>query len=108
MPRLKYGLEWNEEVDGAQIEAMMLRRGGQFTLNGVTYGNGLIFHFKAYWSALWPEDSQTWWTDLILKEVLENQFISLVGPGSSWKTGTMARIALMDWSLFPECTTVIM
>jgi len=108
MPRLKYDLHWPDDDDDAQIEAAMLRKGGQWTRNGVTYGHGLVFHFKQYWSALWPEDSQTWWTDLILKEVLENQFVSIVGPGSSWKTGTMARLALMDWSLFPECTTVIM
>ena len=27
---------------------------------------------------------------------------------SSWKTGTVARIALMDWSVFPDCTTILM
>lgn len=94
-------------MDDAQIERYMIRNGGEWEKNGVKYGKGLIYHFKQYWSALWPEDDQTWWTDLVLKEVLENQFISLIGPASSWKTGTVSRIALMDWSVFPECTTVL-
>lgn len=104
----RYGLEFDPEFTDALIERYMIQHGGQWTESGGTFGEGLIFHFKRYWSLLWPEDSQTWWTDLILKEVLENQFISLVGGASSWKTGTIARIAMMDWSCFPDCTTILM
>lgn len=109
MPKEKYGLRWPDETDPAEVERYMLKKGGKFTeANGKTYGNGLLFHFKEYWNYLWPNDSQTWWTDLILSNVIENTFTSLVGPASSWKSGTVARLALMDWSLFPECTSVIM
>lgn len=105
----KYDLQWTDETDDAQIESYMLQQGGQWTdEHGRTFGNGLVYHFKQYWSLLWPEDEQTEWTDLILKEVIGNQYISLVGPASSWKSGTISRIALMDWSLFPDCTYTIM
>lgn len=104
----KYDLKWNSEMDDAQIEREMLRRGGRFTLKGKEYGLGMMEHFKLYWSHLWPEDSQNWWTDLILKNVIEHRFTSVVGPASAWKSGTVARIALMDWSCWPDCTSVIM
>lgn len=99
---------WDDEWDDAYIEREILRHGGTIIIDGRKHGLGLFQHFKNYWSLLWPDDSQTWWTDLILKEILANKFTGLVGPASSWKTGTSARIALMDWSLFPECTMVIM
>lgn len=104
----RYGLEWAEGTDDAQVERHMIRMGGQWkTKEGLTLGNGLLYHFKQYWSALWPEDSQNWWTDLIIENVLLHQFTSLVGPASSWKSGTIARLAIMDWSCFPDCTSVI-
>lgn len=99
----KYGLGWPDDCDAAQIERTMLQNGGYIRGKG----NGLLFHFKAYWAQLWPDDAQTKWTDLVLKEVLENQFVSIIGPGSSWKSGTISRIGLMDWSLFPECTYIL-
>lgn len=105
--REKYGLKFPEGTDDAQIERSMIHQGGQWTKNGKVYGDGLVEHFKRYWQLLWPEDSQTWWTELILKTILENQFTSIVGPASSWKTSTVSRIALMDWSCFTDCTTVI-
>jgi len=104
----KYSLQWQDGTDSAWIEREMLKNGGKWTSDsGREYGNGLEFHFKEFWKHLWPDDSQTRWTDLILHEVLNNQFTSIAGPGSSWKSGTVARIALMDWMLFPECTTVM-
>jgi hypothetical protein len=103
----RYGIKWKGSTQDAFIERHMIRNGGQWEEKGEMFGNGLIYHFKKYWEYLWPMDDQTWWTDLILKEVMENQFTSVVGGASAWKTGTIARIALMDWSVFPECTTVI-
>lgn len=107
--REKHGLLWDDELDDAQIEREMIRYGGYFTKkNGDVRGLGLMQHFKNYWSLLWPEDSQTWWTDLILENIIKNTFTSLVGPASAWKSGTVSRIALMDWSCWPECTSVMM
>ncbi len=103
----KYGMTWADDIDAASIEKFMIQNGGRWERKGKIVGDGLHAHFKRYWAELWPEDSQTWWTDLILKEILANQFLSLVGPASSWKTGTVSRIALMDWSCFPECTTIL-
>jgi len=103
----RYGLSWAEGTDDAAIERGMIRSGGRWTDEKGEWGEGLEQHFKNYWSALWPDDAQTRWTDLILKEVLGTQYISLVAGASAWKSGTIARIALMDWSCFPECTTVM-
>lgn len=104
----KYGLDFKDWYDDAQIERDMLRNGGYVIHGRVKYGLGLLQHFKNYWACLWPDDEQTWWTDLIMKEVLENRFTGIIGPSNSWKTSTCARMALMDWSLFPECTMVLM
>lgn len=106
--RKKYGLLFSEDMDDAQIEREMLRNGGEFKIKGKTYGLGMLQHFKNYWSLLWPEDSQTWWTDLIIENVIKNMFNSVVGPASAWKSGTVSRLALMDWSCWPDCTSVIM
>jgi len=107
--REKYGLKWADDLDDAQIEREMIRYGGYFVnKSGVVCGGGLLQHFKNYWALLWPEDSQTWWTDLILENIIKNTFTSIVGPASSWKSGTVSRIALMDWSCWPDCTSVIM
>jgi hypothetical protein len=103
MYQLRYGVEWPGDWDDAQVERMLLQHGGYYR----GFGRGLFEHYKNYWTLLWPEDAQTKWTDLILKEIIGHQFVSVIGGGSSWKTGTIARVALMDWSLFPECTYII-
>lgn len=108
MPFVKYGLQWTDEMDAAQVERYMIQRGGKWkSQSGGEIGLGLIAHMKNYWSLLWPEDDQTRWTDLLLEEIMSNQFTAVIGPASSWKTGTVSRIALMDWSCFPEYTTVL-
>lgn len=106
----KYGLLWDDELDDAQIEREMIRFGGTLVAKnkGTTHGLGLMQHFKNYWALLWPEDSQTWWTDLILDNIIKHTFVSVVGPASAWKSGTVSRIALMDWSCWPDCTSVMM
>jgi hypothetical protein len=107
MPKTRYGLNWNDQTDDASIERYMIQQGGQWEKDGKIFGEGLMFHLKKYWTLLWPQDDQTWWTDLIMKTVLENQFTSVVGGASAWKSGTIGRLALMDWSCFPDCTTII-
>jgi hypothetical protein len=78
----RYGLNFEDGMyDDAQIERYMLQQGGQWTIDGRTFGLGLVEHFKRYWTLLWPEDSQNSWTDLMLKDVLEHQFTVIAGPG---------------------------
>lgn len=110
MLKKRYGLDFDpDQFDDAQIERHMIRRGGAWTdEKGRTFGNGLMFHFKEYWKQLWPNDSQNEWTDLIMENILKHQFLSIVGPASSWKSGTIARMVVMDWSCYPDCTSVIM
>jgi hypothetical protein len=106
---IRYGLNFPQDWDEAQQERFCIQNGGQWKEpNGKVYGDGLLAHFKRYWQLLWPADSQNEWTDLILENVLKHQFTSLVGGASSWKSGTIARLVVMDWSCFPDCTSVIM
>ena len=107
VPINRHNLTWPDNTDRASIERYMIQQGGEWEKDGVKFGNGLIFHFNEYWKLLWPQDDQTWWTDLIMKTVLENQFTSVAGGASAWKSGTIGRLALMDWSCFPDCTTII-
>jgi len=95
----RYGVEWPDGTSTALIERQVLRAGGTSL--------GLFQHYKNYIEALWPEHTSNRWTDLMLREILEHQFSAVMGPGSSFKTSTLAKIALADWSLFPECTTIL-
>lgn len=105
----RYNLNWPyEDYDDARVEREMLRHGGYIRHGNRIFGNGLLWHFKQYWSLLWEEDSQNEWTDLVMDNIIKHRFTSLVGPASGWKSGTVSRLAMMDWSLFPECTSVIM
>ena len=72
----------------------MIQQGGYWEKDGNKYGNGLIFHFKEYSKLYWSQDDQTWWTDLIAKTVLENQFTSVIGGASAWKSGTIGRFGI--------------
>lgn len=104
----KYGLTWDRaQWDDALIERHLLRHGGYIKSGGKTYGLGLFQHYENYWQLLWPQDSINRWTSLILKEYLANRFNFIIGPPSSWKTGTVSRIGMMDYSLFPDCTGII-
>lgn len=67
-------------------------------------GSSSFFHYKEMERLLWPEDSENKWSDLILKEILENKFTAVIGPGSSGKTYSAAKFSLIDFFVHPTDT----
>ena len=108
-PILKYGIRFAPDTDLLEIEMEMIRRGGQWKLpDGRLAGLGTFHHFKAAQSLLWPEDDHHRWSDLILKEYLENRLIACYGSRDSSKTRSISKAALIDYWLYPEETLVLM
>lgn len=103
---IKYGAYF-DNPDPVVIEMSCIRAGGQWIINGKKCGEGLLFHYKALQSLLWPDEVHTRWTDLMLREILTNKVTCIIGPGSSWKTHTAAKYALTDYLCFPRGTGII-
>lgn len=106
--RLKYGLKWDADTDDLKIEFAMIRKGGKFELNGRQWGEGLMFHYKAAQTLMWPEDDHHRWSDLILSEILNNSVTAILGPKDSGKTHSSAKYALTDYFVFPQETLILM
>lgn len=104
---IKYGASWNTN-DLVKIEIACIRKGGSWELkSGTKCGEGLLHHYRELQSLLWPKESHTRWTDLILKEILQNMVTPIMGPGSSWKTHTVSKYALTDYFCFPDNTGIV-
>lgn len=104
---VKYGCSWNTN-DPVQIEMGCIRKGGTWTSkNGQKCGEGLFHHYRELQSLLWPTESHTRWTDLVLSEILANRITAVMGPGSSWKTHTVSKYALTDYFCFPDNTGIL-
>jgi hypothetical protein len=105
--RAKYGLMWPEEIDDAQIECHMIKKGGEWTDKGRTYGLGLYHHFYQLFRLYWPHEDEHKWEKEILKAILSNQFAVLMGSSGSTKTSTAAKFALAFYSVWPVGTTIL-
>lgn len=104
----KYGCLWNPVTDPAIIEMTMIRHGGQWTKkDGRLAGNGLFYHYRALQSLLWPEDDHHRWSDLMLRNFLENTITAVLGPKDSSKTHTMTKFGLTDYFVFPNDTLIM-
>jgi hypothetical protein len=99
----KYGLKWEPLMLDAAIEMQMIRQGGTFQ----GYGNGLMFHFKALISLLWPDHVWHRWNEMELEAYLNNRIIGEMGPASSGKTHSAAINVLADYYPWSDCTTVL-
>lgn len=104
---IKYGLEWHQ-ADEVNIEMTMIRANGKIHIQGKDYGAGLFEHYKALQQLLWPEDEDHHrWSDLILREILENRITVLAGSRDSGKTHCVSRYALTDYFVFPNNTLIL-
>lgn len=114
MPRIeKYGRVWTIREEGTQedfaldIEFACIRKGGEWFEGGKKLGLGLFHHYKAVATLLWPEEDHHRWSDLILKEILQNDITVLAGAKDSGKTHGMAKYGLVDYWVFPDETLII-
>jgi len=103
----RYGLAFPLEMDDAQIECHMIRKGGQWTEGGRTFGRGLFFHYKRLFRLYWSDEDENRWEDAILDAVLSNQFTTIMGCSGSCKTSTAAKFALCFYSVWPTGTTIL-
>lgn len=85
----------------------MIRKGGRWVHNGVTYGEGLLHHYLEARKWAWPSRYRHRWTDLIYSEILKNQITIFMGAASTQKTGHISEWCLLDYWAFPNNTFVL-
>lgn len=105
----KYGMLWPKTKDPLSIEMDCVMMGGRWkkkTKEGFA-GEGMFFHFKRAIEMCWPWIKWHTWAELQLRCYLEYRLIGQMGPASSGKTFLPSACALMDYYIFPWCTTVL-
>lgn len=104
-----YGCLWPEGSHPVEIERACIRKGGQWTSPvGKLCGLGLLHHYKAMQSLLWPEDDHHRWSDDILNLILTERLSVIVGSRDSGKTRTVSKWALVDYWSAPQETLSLM
>jgi hypothetical protein len=101
---IKYGKEWPDRMSALEVEFAGIRMGDEWLRSR---GSSLFQAYKDTQIALWPDEDHNRWSDLILKEILQNDITAVVGPKDSGKTRGMAKYALVDYFCFPKNTLFI-
>lgn len=103
-----YGLLWNPVTAPLEIEFSMIKAGGNVTRkDGVIAGNGLLWHWQQAKSLIWPDFELHRWDVLRSKCFLEYTYIGELGCAAGGKSNSAACNHLLDWYLYPSCTTVL-
>lgn len=103
-----YNLLWNPLTAPLEIEFQMIRGGGQWKrYDGVIVGNGLFWHWQRAKRLIWPEFEQHRWDELRTKCFLAYTFIGEMGCAAGGKSQSACCNHLLDWYLYPSCTTVL-
>lgn len=113
--KIVYNLEWEAHLSPLELEFSMIRIGGTFKReDGLVAGNGLLWHWKRAQQLLWPDipdclAPKKWhrWNEMQAQCYLKYRTIVVIGPASSGKTNAAATDALLDYYLYPSCTTII-
>lgn len=100
----KYGLEWKSDTDPLTIEFYCIRKGEEWCKKRNT---SLFHHYKESQKLLWPEDYHHRWSDICLKNIVENQVTVLMGASDTGKTYSMVRFCLVDFFVFPHTTLAL-
>jgi len=101
------GLEWNG-ADRFLIEASMIRSGGYVTVQGIRYGQGLVYHYKKAITALLPYFDWNKWSSLLIENFVLKDEVGVMGPASSGKTYCAAAFAYCVFQVWPKGTSVVM
>lgn len=102
--RQKYGVQFNWDTTDLEIEFWMIRKGQQWL---EARGFSLFQHYKEAQRLMWPEEDHHRWSDLILKEILQNDITVLQGAKDSGKTHGMCKFGLTDYFCFPDETLIV-
>lgn len=104
LTKQKYGLEFPPGTDDLEIEFYAIRKGEAWLKKR---GFSLFDAYLRAQQLLWPEEDDHRWSDLILKQILQNDITVLMGPKDSGKTHGMAKFGLIDYFCFPNDTLII-
>jgi hypothetical protein len=101
----KYNADFAIGTDPLDIEFFCIRKGGRWHgRSGRECGEGLLHHYKAAMTLLWPEDEWHRWADLMLENILAHKMIGIAGPQNAAKTYGGSKYALTDYWAFPNET----
>jgi len=105
----KYNMFWPATKNPLSLEMDCVAMGGRWKKKKAEgfAGEGMFYHFKQAISLCWPWIKWHTWADLQLKCYLEYRIIGQMGPASSGKTFVPSACALMDYYIFPSCTTIL-
>lgn len=103
----RYGLLWPLRTDPLKLEFYMIQHGGRIVKKDRECGLGLFHHYREAQRLLWPEDDHHRWSDLILKNILEQRVTVVFGPKDTSKTRTASKYGLTDYWCFPNNTLVL-
>jgi hypothetical protein len=103
-PKQKYGIGFSADADDLEIEFAMIKKGEAWLAKR---GRNLFDHYRKAQDLMWPEEDNHRWSDLILKEILQNDITVLMGPKDSSKTHGMTKFGLTDYFCFPNNTLII-
>lgn len=95
----KYGLDWDSRYPPLMIEREMIRKGGN--------SEYLFRHYMELRKIVWPQRYRHEWTDLIYREILQNQMTFFMGAASTQKTSHISEFALLTYWCFPENCCVL-
>lgn len=102
-----YSLKWDAGTPQLDIEMFMIRKGGRFKHGTREVGEGLFHHYKQLQSLLWPNEDHHRWSDLQLRNFIDNTITVCSGPKDACKTHGAAKFVLCDYYVFPNETLVI-
>jgi hypothetical protein len=109
-----YGVTWAKEATPAFIELSMsfdIHPPNTPSLHTAEGFLGAFEHLKRGIDLIWNREAQLliWneWSELMLKEMLENREWSITGPSASWKSTCAAIYAVAFWLADPLRTKVI-
>lgn len=103
-----YDLHWPPYMEPLAIEFAMIRKGGTVTLkDGKIAGNGLFWHWQRALSLLDPGLVWHKWNRLQSECYTKYRTVVVMGPASSGKTRTAAGDCLLDYYLYPSCTSIV-
>lgn len=103
-----YASQFPRGTDPLDIEFGMIQQGGYMNRIDGVYGLGMFGHYRNVFSLLWPEDDHHRWSDLILKNWLENRIVVPMGGRDSGKTRSISKCALVDYLTDADYTLILM
>src|SRR5690348_14637106 len=106
----RYGARWPGGTSDLEIEFACIQKGGKWAgkSSGAECGNGLFFHFRRAQELIWPGEDHHRWSDLILREYLDNRITVVVGSRDSGKTRGISKAVLIDYYCFASETLTLM